>query len=300
MIRTLVEIQGGRVSVRETGTGQTEISVTVDGELSGDRLPSRNLYTDDEVAAAQASEAELVSAPLRRRVSELENELARRTRERDEREQARANLEKSLGEVITKLQEKVWVQWPVTGETEKERANQQETNWKLERDRADRLQARVNKADAEVDRLKKGHVCTRSCRPNAHVAFTGRQRLEELERELHDETQRADQAEKSLEESRSLVARQGAQHDRTLRARDAETEERVKRRDIVIRNLERALEETRRRVQSAQELLTTPEVVQARRMDCSRTGTTMGYAIGAALRVLEGPPSPPTETTSQA
>jgi hypothetical protein len=40
------------------------------------KLPSRNLYTDEEVAALQSSEAELVAGPLRRRIAELERTLA--------------------------------------------------------------------------------------------------------------------------------------------------------------------------------------------------------------------------------
>lgn len=145
MIRTLVEIRGGRVSIRETGTGQTEVSVTVDGALS------------DQDGVADLSAVELAAE-----VTRLESELTRRTQERDEREQARANLEKSQGEEILKLRAHV-------AEYDRDR--------KTERDRADRLQA-------EVDRLKKGHVCTPRCKPDAHVAFTGRQRLEELERDV--------------------------------------------------------------------------------------------------------------------
>ena len=89
MVRTLVEIQGGRVSIRETGAGQTEVSVIVDSETSGVEGLGSRLYTAEEVGDLQASEAELVAGPLR-------SELARRTEERDERERARASLEKSL------------------------------------------------------------------------------------------------------------------------------------------------------------------------------------------------------------
>lgn len=101
-------------------------------EVNGIRVPLdarvERLYTPAEVGAAQASEAELVAAPLRRRVTELEGEirrmddqisgqteragqldrrnaqlteeLIRRTHERDEREKARANLEAETNERI--------------------------------------------------------------------------------------------------------------------------------------------------------------------------------------------------------
>lgn len=127
MIRTLVEIQGGRVSIRETGTGQTKVSVIVDDSVSTVPLGGQEerLYTAEEVGDLQAGEAELVAAPLRRRIAQMTKE--------------HADLVKRLGD-----------------------------------------------AEMEVERLKKGHVCTRSCKPDAHVAFTGRQRLEELERKVVD------------------------------------------------------------------------------------------------------------------
>jgi chromosome segregation ATPase len=116
-IRTLDEVRAGRVRV------------TVDVELSGRR------YTDEDVARLQASEAELVAAPLRRRVEELEAalteidkeadrlrgvvieydldrhtereradraeaELERRTSERDEREAARRRLEEGSNRAL--------------------------------------------------------------------------------------------------------------------------------------------------------------------------------------------------------
>lgn len=99
-----------------------------------------------------------------------------------------------------------------------------------------------------------------------------RARVTELEKLLAKEVDRADQ-------NKAWAERTEAELDRRTR------------------NLERALAT---KVRSVRELLTTPEVVQARRMDCSRSGTTMGGAIGDALRVLEGPPSPPTDETSQA
>lgn len=64
-IRTLDEVRAGRVRV------------TVDVELSGAR------YTDEDVARLQASEAELVAAPLRRRIGELEAGLTEIDKEAD-------------------------------------------------------------------------------------------------------------------------------------------------------------------------------------------------------------------------
>lgn len=183
MIRTLVEIRRGRVSIQETGSGTT-VTVALDDAPSTVPLGGQEerLYTAEEVAALQTSEARLVAEPLERKVRMLTLELDRRTQERDEREQARANLEADLAS---------------------------------------------------------------------------------LQRELHGTTGPY----AALAEGRRVVGKLTGQ------------------------------------IQAARELLTTDEVYQARRMDCSRTGTTMGYAIGAALRVMTSPPTPPgppTDETSQA
>lgn len=70
MVRTLIEIQGGRVAVQETPE-KTTVTVTVDAA----GLLAERLYTAAEVGDAQASEAELVAAPLRRQVMSLGREL---------------------------------------------------------------------------------------------------------------------------------------------------------------------------------------------------------------------------------
>lgn len=251
MIRTLVEIRDGRVSIQETAD-ETTVTVTVDGASSSLDL--------DETDRLNRQVRELGE-----RLRTMDTELERRTEERDERERARANLEKSLSEEIRKL-----------------RAQVAEYDWdrKTERYRANRLQT-------EVDRLKKGHVCTNACKPNAHVAFTGRQRLEELEREVCDETERADQAEKALEESRSLVARQGARHDRTLRARDVETEERVKRR----------VTEMAAKIQKINDAVHSPEILSALKAPWHVRTQDQHEALADAVRDVRqilGSPGPET------
>lgn len=82
--------------MRETyqvGPGQT---VTVTIEASDAPATGERLYTAREVVDLQASEAELVSAPLRRKLAETERELARRT---EERERARAGQEARVREL---------------------------------------------------------------------------------------------------------------------------------------------------------------------------------------------------------
>lgn len=185
MIRTLVEIRDGRVSIVE-GTTETTVTVTVDGAPSTVPLGGQEerLYTAEEVGDFQASEAELVAAPLRSRITELERKVDL------------YNVDRTT-----------------------------------ERDRADRNMARAEKAEAEVVRLKKGHVCTRSCKPNAHVAFTGRQRLEELEQEAHDERERADQNKEWAERAELRLAKDAEVHVRQVAELESELARRTRERE---------------------------------------------------------------------
>lgn len=78
----------------EIGPGRT-VTVTIEAsDATGERL-----YTAREVGDLQASEAELVAAPLRRELAEVKRELTRRTEERDERERARAGQEARVREL---------------------------------------------------------------------------------------------------------------------------------------------------------------------------------------------------------
>jgi phage FluMu protein gp41 len=66
---------------------------------------------------------------------------------------------------------------------------------KLERELAD--------TRAELERATRGHVCTERCEENKHVAFLGRQRLDEAERELANERERRALAEENLASARA-------------------------------------------------------------------------------------------------
>ena len=112
-IKTAEEFRDAHVTIEIVADDQAE------AELVAERL-----YTAAEVGHAQASEAELVAAPLRRRIAELEA------------------------------------------------------------------------------RLERGHVCTPACRPNAHVAFQGRQRVTELEAEASQARRRVIELTRELEAER--------------------------------------------------------------------------------------------------
>lgn len=74
-IRTHEELRTDRVTIEITGTG-AEVTEFAEAKL----------YTDGEVANLQASEAELVAGPLRRRIAELERALAKETKRAEEAE----------------------------------------------------------------------------------------------------------------------------------------------------------------------------------------------------------------------
>jgi DNA repair exonuclease SbcCD ATPase subunit len=227
MIRTLVEIRDGRVSIQETAD-ETTVTVTVDG------APSRSVDLD-EVDRLNRYVRELGDRLQKRDTAyvELEDELVRRTRERDERERARAGLEKSLSEEIRKLRAQV-AEYDQDRKTEQNRANQNKA-W------AERTETELEKASQEI-----------------------------------------------------------SYHERTLKAREVEAEGRVGRRDRMILRLKGELGQERRRVQAARESMTSPKVVEARENPVTARGEVLAHSIRDALRALEGPPSPPTDETSQA
>lgn len=273
MIRTLVEIRNGRVSIQENAD-ETTVTVTVDGALSEPAAPVRSI---EELASALEFN--------RNRASELEKKLAEETeRANQNREwadraedrvmkdaQAHILRVRDLEAELTKAQERyarqsathdrvikardeefdrrVLARDRLLEEATKQRDEREAARANLERKTTEAIQV----LEAELERYRKAHVCTVECKPNQHTAFQGRQMVAALERKLIRRT-----------EELGLV-----KNDRNRLAA---------------------------KVRSARELLTTNEVIQARRMDGSRTGTTMSQAIESVLRVL----SSPEPDTSQA
>jgi hypothetical protein len=78
MVRTLIEIQGGRVSVRETDAGPTEVMVTVDG-ASSSLSPSERLCEVSECPRMFEARRDLLS-----QIADLEKLAWAVTQERDE------------------------------------------------------------------------------------------------------------------------------------------------------------------------------------------------------------------------
>lgn len=152
----------------------------VRGVVGDEGSLSSRLYTAEEVGDAQASEAELVATPLRRRVAELEAELSRKTAEwKKNSAEGRAQVERLV-----------------------KRAEEAEAS---ERAAGPYYAASVvNGLRAELARYNRAHVCVKDCGDNEHVAFVGRTLVTELETDLVNE--RAEVARQDAEIHRAYDA----------------------------------------------------------------------------------------------
>lgn len=163
---------------------------------------------------------------------------------------------------------------------------------------ADALAGNYGRARQEIERLEaalakatRGHVCTGECKPNAHVAFIGRQRLDELEREVADEAERADRAEAERDSARRRVAELERQlgnsigRENKLEA-DAAEEKTLHRRALEARDS--LLSAATTRINAVREILLARTVTEARDNIVTSKGAVLADAIGNALHALEG------------
>lgn len=114
-IKTLVEVRGGRVSIVEDGN-ETQVTITRDGQ----DIYQAAVDAERELKAAQDQienmKAELEAANRDRATYQevavkAEAELKRRTKERDNRERARARLERNVAQsddLVNKIRQLVW------------------------------------------------------------------------------------------------------------------------------------------------------------------------------------------------
>jgi predicted nucleic acid-binding Zn-ribbon protein len=249
-IRTHEEFRADRVTIEITGTG-AEVRDLVDSEAST-KLPSRNLYTDEEVAALQASEAELVAGPLRARINELERELTRRAgiikrlenkvegydtdrhTERDRADRLKADLDRMRGEKTDAINGKDMALGALAdarAEWNRLKAKLDEAETKLDEaeTKLDEAETKLDEAETKLDeaetKLMAGHVCTGGCSGNQHVAFVGRKALTELENQVTALTRRIDNARVLLSDTQVTGALNRAvrdQHESGLMAQAIE------------------------------------------------------------------------------
>ena len=128
MVRTMAEIHEDPERIR----------VTVDVELS-------RRYTDEDVARLQASEAELVAAPLQTRINALENRITNLSEFRRAAEERVAELEAELA----RSREATALALNARNEFDRDR--------RTERDRADRMTATANRLETERAELDETH-----------------------------------------------------------------------------------------------------------------------------------------------
>lgn len=183
---------------------------------------------------------------------------------------------------------------------------------------------RVLELEDKLERIDRGHVCTGSCKPNAHVAFAGRQRIEELEKALAEsralvefKNRVADEADRDkdelfrkLQEEREKAEtfrRQAYQENdraavltRQMKELEAQNQRLIDNANLTERTVAASLAEHRqsiaardalltaatRRVKAATEYLAAPKVEKARDEIVTSKGAVLADAIGNALRVL--------------
>jgi len=148
---------------------------------------SSRLYTAEEVGNLQASEAELVAAPLRRRVAELERTLAESRELVELKNQVADDIDVDRAELHDKV--------------------------RAERDRADQNKAWAERAEANGSQLSAALVEAEKQRDSA------RRRVAELDKQL-DSYQRAERR-AMAEHIRSLAARDNLLSAATTRIRQA-------------------------------------------------------------------------------
>lgn len=177
MIRTLVEIRNGRVSIQENAD-ETTVTVTVDGAPSS--------LSDLDVAVGtlgvRENQVRLLKEELEEkatRINALENRVTNLLEDRRLDRQTVKDLTQRLAQQNMEIQQLKEGRTADHEEIEELRRQRDGVMDDLEKVKAGRADEQ-----AELSRFRRAHVCTESCRPNSHVAFTGSQRLKELTAEV--------------------------------------------------------------------------------------------------------------------
>ena len=184
---------------------------------------------------------------------------------------------------------------------------------------------RIADLEAQLRQERNCHVCTASCTPNAHVAFQGRQRVEQLETQLELEKdarqgnlewaeraelraeefdqqrrthlERANQLEVSVTELRELLAAK----DRVIEGIQDDTaiwQERVRNLRQSVESRDGLLATATAHIGDIVNAVYTPEVSRALGKAATQNSLAMARAISAVRRSTA--PWAPVEPTSQA
>lgn len=196
-VRTLDETRAERVTIA-VAPGQSAVIEIVDS------APSERLYTAEEVGDAQASEAELVAAPLRRRIAELVEEVNRRISEvtgyviqrdealdkvsaleteRDDLKSQAAEFNRQRNQAVTDMETAQQAR-----EIETKRAQGYDRDRKTERDRADQNRAWAERTEARLtDAIRSGD------KARADLA-AAQLRIDDLVARVHNQNKRLEDA----------------------------------------------------------------------------------------------------------
>lgn len=221
-IRTHEELRTDRVTIEITGTG-AEVTEFAEAKL----------YTDGEVANLQASEAELVAGPLRRRIAELERALA-----------DAISRESGLEEKIRGYDH--------DRHTERDRADRQTKLVQEERTRGNNLAQRLAQAEKSL--------------AESRDLVTFKNRI------LNDKDD-------ELRVVRGHADRLTREHEARIKARDEETDQRVKARD-------RLLNDATTKIENARVILLDSQIKVAQDKAVTKAAVTMAEAIGRVLDTL--------------
>ena len=146
-----------------------------------------------------------------------------------------------------------------------------------------------------IAELEASHACTVDCKPNAHVAFTGRQRIAELEGQLATLRQERDDAVREMGRARAeyvtasrIATETGEELAKEIEARKA-AEQSLAARDRLLASATRDLAEVRKKVMS--------EAVDRALIAYLPTDGTIAGTLFQVIRsvrtVLEGTPADP-------
>jgi hypothetical protein len=207
-IRTLVEVQGGRVSIVEDGN-ETQVTITRGEVQSAARKICNwcprgtwdNRFHPDGASHVRArdEQEEMAAANVLDRAERAGKvpALERRIRELEaDRSGSRGRIEGLEDRIRDLVAERDALLLKVEGydndrKTERDRADEnrgwaERTEALLENVTTERdaLRLQVENAQRELKKYQDSHVCTVECKPNEHTAFQGRKMLTELKGQL--------------------------------------------------------------------------------------------------------------------
>lgn len=239
-------------------------------------LPSRNLYTDEEMAAAQASETELVAAPLRAKIEDLRSALKLAADARDTWINGCTSAQATITELTNRTRE-----LNRDRHTEKARADEAESRVEVLTGQLSVAQQKAERAEGlDRDRIKYLEV----------ALGEARQKAETLSDELDKMADRCDELARDITRMSTRLTLQlntvTNERDQARRELDAaKTIQNLAERGIEAKDHQ--LTRATTRIKSALEILRSARVAEAGERTVTPSGAILADAIENALTALE-------------